>query len=381
MSDDRKTVTWNDLETLQDRTQDPRPVCTRLLDVWGYDLDKRKPGVAFVDAEGIPVTDLDLAAFMTPLVENRTVINVPKYKSRRAASVREGDYITSKDNRHGRLSGLTSKQGSFSFGIRIDDLNVIQVTEKENGETDTEVGAFRVLLLQDVTGDWYEGWSTIDILPNGLPREIFKKLSGAAAALKFQYFIHPNRWPSFYGKYYAFAKAAIVRLEDQMRHMRSETGRLRKELDIPPKKWGKSTKVGEEESIKVWAFEAFVDGIELTKEYEAYETTREAYDTAVALQKRLNALLEQLRFLTRATEYAFWKHAVCVNVPEDDVLDWLKGKKDGAPRRPSWTVTAGKAWETGFKIKKTYFARMPLKNGLMLRWRVWKKSERVAKDS
>lgn len=377
MSDDRKTVTWKDLEILKDRTQDVRPVCTRLLDIWGYDLDKRKPGIAFVDADGIPVTDLDLAAFMTPLVENRTVINVPKYKSRRAATVKEGQYTTSKDNRHGRLSGLTSKQGSFSFGIRIEDMNVIQMTEAEDGTVDTEIGDYRVLLLQDVDGEWYEGWSTIDILPHGLPKEVFKKLSGAASQLKFPYLIHPNRWPSFYGKYYAFAKAAIIRLEDQMKFMRAEVKRLQKELEIPPKKWPKSTTVGESKSIKVWAFEAFLDGVELSGEYTPYETTQEAYEKAYTLKGRLNGLLEQLRFLTRATEYAFYRHAVCINIDADDVLDWLKGEKGDEPRRPSWIVSEGKQWEK-IKIKKTHFARMQLKNDLALRWRVWQKSEKVA---
>jgi hypothetical protein len=380
---ERKTIDARDLEIVKDRTQDMRVLCARLLDAWGYDLEKRKPGVAWVDPDGIPVTDLDLAAFLTPLVENRVVVNLPKYTSRRAATQREGEWVTSKDNRHGRLTGLVSNKEAFSFGIRIEDMNVIQAKEKDDGQMDADIGAFRALLIQDVTGKWYEGWETIDIMPTGLSKEVFQKLSGAANTLKFQYLVHPMRWPSMYGVYYIVAKAAILRIEDQTRHLRSEVKRLREELGVEPPKWPRSEKVGEDEPIKVWAFEATLDGVDFTGEYEKYASTQEDLNAAIALEKRLRGFVEQLRFLTRCTEYSFWTHAVQKNIPADQCLYWLKGETGPmSPTLPTWIKKAGKQWVIGWKEsekKKICWARMEMIEGYHLRWRVWQKTERVAK--
>ena len=383
MHTDRKSIDARDLEIVKDRSQDMRVLCTRLMDAWGYNLDDRKPGVAWVDADGVPVTDLDLAAFLTPLVENRVVVNLPKYTSRRAATKREGEWVTSKDNRHGRLTGLTSKQDSFSFGIRIEDMNVIQAKTGADGKTEAEVGAFRALLIQDVTGKWYEGWESIDIMPTGLPNDVFQQLSGAAKELRFQYLVHPMRWPSMYGIYYLVAKAAILRLEDEGRFLKKEIKRLREELGIEPPVWPKSEKVGEDEPIKVWAFEATVDGVDFTGEYTPYESTREEFAQAVSLDKRLRGFLEQLRFLTRCTEYSFWTTAVQKNIPANECLDWLKGETaPKSPTLPVWIKKANKQWAVGWKegpTKKICWARMEVVNGVHLRWRVWEKTERVAK--
>jgi len=383
VTSERKTIDARDLDIVKNRQEDMRVLCKRLLDAWGYNLDKRKPGVAYVDADGVPVTDLDLAAFLTPLVENRVVVNLPKYKARRASTKREGEWVTSKDNRHGRLSGLTSKQDSFSFGIRIEDMNVIQTKTGADGTTEADVGAYRAMLLQDVTGEWYEGWESVDIMPTGLPNDVFQKLSGAAQELRFQYLVHPMRWPSMYGIYYLVAKGAIMRLEDELRFLRKEIKRLQEELDIAPPEWPKSQKVGEDEPITVWAFEAKVDGVELEGDYTPYESTHEAYKAAKSLKSRLNGFIEQLRFLTRCTEYSFWMSAVQKHIPADQCLVWLKGETGPmSPTLPTWIKKAEKQWETGWKEgpkKRVHWARMEMADGVHLRWRVWEKTERVAK--
>lgn len=383
VTSERKTIDIRDLDVIKNREEDMRVLCKRLLDAWGYNLDKRRPGVAWVDPDGVPVTDLDLAAFLTPLVENRVIVNLSKYQSRRAAAKREGEWVTSKDNRHGRLSGLTSNQAAFSFGIRIEDMNVIQAKTKEDGTTDADVGAYRAMLLQDVTGDWYEGWESVDIMPTGLPNDVFQKLSGAANELRFQYLVHPMRWPSFYGIYYLVAKVAIMRLEDELRFLRSEIKRLQEELNITPPEWPKSEKVGEDEPIKVWAFEAVVDGVDLEGEYTSYDSTHEGYKAAKSLKSRLTGFIEQLRFLTRCTEYSFWTTAVQKHIPADQCLVWLKGETGPmSPTLPTWIKKAEKEWETGWKEgpkKRVHWARMEIADGVHLRWRVWEKTERVAK--
>jgi hypothetical protein len=383
VTSERKTIDARDLDIVKDRSEDIRVLCKRLLDAWGYNLEKRKPGVAYVDADGIPVTDLDLAAFLTPLVENRVVVNLPKYEARRAATKREGEWVTSKDNRHGRLSGLTSKQDSFSFGIRIEDMNVIQTKTAADGTTEADVGAYRAMLLQDVTGVWYDGWESVDIMPTGLPNDVFQQLSGAAKELRFQYLVHPMRWPSFYGIYYLVAKVAIHRLEDELRFLRAEIKRLREELDVPPPEWPKSEKVGEDEPIKVWAFEAVVDGVELEGEYVPFAASHDELKRAQSLKSRLTGFIEQLRFLTRCTEYSFWMSAVQKHIPADQALTWLKGETGPmSPTLPTWIKKAEKQWETGWKEgpkKRVCWARMEMADGIFLRWRVWEKTERVAK--
>jgi len=360
-----------ELQKLSDRTQDVRAVANRLLDSWSFDLDSRKPGIAYVDPAGDPVTNLDLACLLSRLVEHRVVLNIPEYKTRRAATLTEGEYIPSKDNRHGRAMGLSANQEVFSFSILIEDMNIMK--------SDGTIGAPRYFMIQDVTGEWYEGWHSLELVQTGIEPELLKKLANATNTIKFQHFINPNRWPSFYGSPHLLALAADARLKDQMSFLRKEIKRLRDTLEIESAPYPKRHKVGKEKKISVWAMETALDGFELTGEYAPFETSQEGHDQAVSLDKRLRFLQKAIRFQYRATHWAFFKHALQKNVPEKKLLDWLSGNEPGEPLKASWVKD--KTWETGWKESKSkqkLWARMPMRDGLALRFRVRQKDEKVA---
>jgi hypothetical protein len=376
MSNVMKQIDFDDtVDKLADRSAVVIGTMNQLLDAWGFDLESRHPGVAYVDENGIPVTDLDLACFMSALAERRAVISLPSYKGMRAATVREGERVTSSENRHGRIAGLTSNQEVPSFGIMVDDANV--AVQHEDGSED--IGAFRNFLLQGFDGKWNPGWDTIELKPFGLDKEVFDALSNATNTIKFRYFIHPLRWPSFYGRPHLLAMLADVRLSDETRFLKAEAKRIREALGIQPKVWPKSTKVGESKPEKFLAFEAAVDGFELKGEYAPYPTTQDGLDQVMAKQKRYRQIQSQLRFQYRATQFAFLQEALKKQIPEDQLLDWLSGVGDTEPRKPVWVKD--KAWERDYKTSdkaKIRWARMEIQPGLYLRFRVWLKTEQVA---
>lgn len=359
---------------LADKTAMIQGTLNLLAESCGYDLETRHPHVECLDQNGIPVTDLELACFLSALVDRRAVITLPHYHGLRAASVKEGEHITSKENRHGRITGLISNQENASFGVRVDDANV--TVQHDDGSED--VGAHRVFLLQGPDGKWHPGWDVIEIQPFGLDKAVFEALTNGLKTLKFNSMIHQNRWTGFYGRPFLIQLLALMRLSDEQRFLTSEAQRLRDILGVQPKVWPKSAKVGEEKPIKVLAYEAKVDGFEFKGEYAAYENTQEGLDQVMAKQKRYRQIQDQLRFQTRATMFAFMQEAK-KRIPEDQLLDWLAGTGDQEPSKPVWVKD--KLWERGYKVKpkdRTYWARMEIQPGLFLRWRVWVKTEQVA---
>lgn len=376
-----KQITWKDLEVLAERGNDIRALCNRLYDAWGLNLDDRRPGIAYVDDQGHPVTNLDLAVFLSALVSNRAMVNLPVYKAMRAATKREGEWVTSKEGRHGQLTGMSSNAAVGSFGFRFNDLNVVQAEEGK----EPKAGLPRVMNLVGIDGKWYGGWKEgMEILPHGLPKDVFESLTTAAKTLKFQYFIHPNRWPSLYGVYYAIAKAAIVRLADERKALGKRIGELREKLEIPKKEWAKSHTVGSDKKEKVWAYEAELEGFDLkgAYTYEKCEETKAEWERLTDLNKRFGELLGQFRFLVRASEYAFRFHAIQPNVEDSQLKDWFAGKLDVQPRLPVWIKNRkeGNTWELGYKQtgKQKKWIKLNVQEDLAIIFRLWEKTERVA---
>jgi len=367
---------WKEeLASLSDRATDIRAPLNRLLDAWSFDLSSRKPGVAYVDDSGAAVTTLDLACFLSALADARAVVNLPEYQVRRAKTVTEGQMVVSNKNRHGRIISLSSNQDAFSFGFVCEDANVI--------DDQGNVGLPRTYLMQDIDGQWYEGWKSVDLLPTGLPGEVFQKLAGALSTLVFQYFIHPNRWPSFYGVPHLLALAADQRISDQLRFLKTESKRLKEILNIEPKVWPKTSKIGDEEKIKIWAMNVELDGFNLIGEYKQYPDTQDGLDSCNILSARLRAQQKNLRFQMRATAFAFYNEAIKPNIPEDKFLDWQKGEiaelQTLQPRKSGWVVD--KQWETGWKEKpksRTFWARMEIKEGYHVRFKLREKTESVS---
>jgi hypothetical protein len=151
------------MQRILNRSAPIQDVIDTLIDHWGYDLYTRKPGPAYYADGAFNATDLDLACFLSALVDRKAVINLPKYEAKRAKTIREGERVLSASNRHGQVQGLTANKEVFSFSVRILDQNVIQAGTEDTPDT---VGAFRNFMLVDIDGEWHDGWKTIEFMPS-----------------------------------------------------------------------------------------------------------------------------------------------------------------------------------------------------------------------
>ena len=380
------------LKILSDRSQAIMEVVNELVESWSYDLSKRKPGIAYVDDAGRPITDLDAACFMSFLADKRGVINVSMYKGMRAKQHTAGEVVVSSANRHGKLNYLTSNQKVWSFGFNFKDFNVM---------TADTVGKDRSFAMQGMDGEWYPGWDVIDVLPTGLAEDVLKVITDDDNKAYFKYFVHPMRWVSVFGESFRVAKyAADYRLADRIKFLKSELSRIRKALEISPTVWAKSEK--EKSRGKMfWAYESFIDGVPLTGEYKAIETTQEAYTEAKDEQKRLESIQRTLRFHVRASEFAWWQHMTKdmslhatngdgdVVVTEDPYKDpvlseqplrWV-AEGNVEISKPVWAKD--KTWKHGVgdplkPTGRTLYAAMEMEEGIEYRFRAMPKSEQVA---
>lgn len=360
------------IKAVQDLTRPVDDLAKKMISAWSMDLYTRKPGPAYDEDDVFVGTDLDLACFMIALAERNAVIILPKYRARRQAQKTEGEIIVSKDNRHGRIMGLSANKETFSFSVRVEDMNVIT----DNG---TKVGAPRNFMLVDLDGSWYKGWDSIQFVPSAIENDFLNDHSlWAGASVIFKNFVHPNRWISFYGRPYFVTKALIQRLEKESTHLNAEVKRLLAEgIDFPReaarKEWPQKKPVGEAERKTVTAFEAEIDLPEPEGEFVVLEKTQEALVAAADRRKDLvYSTIQKLRFMARATELAYYKHGLM---------------KDGIEKMPAWIQNA--AWERDFKQpkKRKKWNRLILTQpgvgefGIALRYRIWEKTEKVAADS
>jgi hypothetical protein len=361
------------MQRILDRSEPIQDIIDTLLDHWSYDLFSRKPGPAYFENGVFQPTDLDLACFMSALADRKAVIVLPHYTSRRAKTIREGERILSKTNRHGQIQGLTSNKEVFSFSVRILDQNVIQAGTET---TPDEAGAYRNFMLVDIDGTWHDGWSRIEFSPTAKENDFLKDKSlWTGNSVVFKNFVHPNRWISFYGQYYLLTKALIARLEDENKFLNTEVDRLLNAgCKFPPvgagakKEWPKTTK-GESVAEKVDAFEAEVD-LPFSGSFPTFQVENESLVEADTLARILKSkVVPALRFSTRATELAFFK-AGCKS---KGLPAWIKeGSRD--------------IWESGYVVegKKKEWERLiftqlfPGQKGIALRYRVYTKTERVA---
>lgn len=341
-------------------------VVDTLLEHWSYDLYTRKPGPAYYENGALEPTDLDLACFLSALVDRKAVIVLPHYESRRASTTRKGEHVVGDGSRHGNVMGLTANKEVFSFSIRINDASVVT---QGNGSTPDSVGAPRNFMLVDVTGKWHDGWSRIEFMPSAKENAFLhdKKL-WTGNTVVFKNFVHPNRWVSFYGQYYFLTKALIQRLETEATFRRAEQKRLLDEGATWPKGEGETLREypestrGESKPIMVEAFEAEIDApwrgkMALVKR-----------DELLPNRERVRFLqyhvLPRLRFATRATELAFTQ----ANGVQHAMPAWIKNAK----------------WDTNHVIGRTIWNRLVLTQlvpgqlGFALRCRTYEKTERVA---
>jgi len=344
-------------------------IATTLIDHWSYDLYSRKPGPALLDNGTLIPTDLDMACFLSALVDRRAVISLPEYKRARARSVKADQTVMSNRDRHGNVIGLTSNANTFAFGVRINDVNVVN-TDADGNQT---VGAPRVYLLTDMEGDWYDGWKTIQFLPTAKENAFLNDKSlWTDNQLVFKYFVHPNRWTSFYGQYYLLTKLVIDRLREEASTLRAMIreyksygiGGEEEKPDYPKPTAGPS------KAVKIQSLECIVE-VPFTSDFQRPHFEGSLEKQLQAAKDRLQyvqyRMLAPLSFAARITEYAFFRHV----------------QVQGQDTTPTW-VTA--SWDQGYKQKgkRKQWNRLALKQvypwtkSLAILYRIYEKTERVA---
>jgi len=331
----------------------------------------RKPGPALVDGifEG---TDLDLACFLTALSERGAVLNLPNYKSMRPSTIREGERISSKENRHGKILGVISNKDVFSFSLRIMDMNVM---------TSETVGEPRTFSLTTPDGNWYDGWDRIEWDPSAKENEFLTENElWTGSGIVFKHFAHPNRWISLYGQHYFITKALINRLTEQAADNFKQIKKMLAEgIEYPaigekgaPKVYGKSTKE-KGKSVKFESLEVEIDLPQNETKFLQIDSTQENLIKLTDERKYWNnTVIPTIRFATRLTEYVFYTNGM---------------KKDGGEKMPAW-LSGGTTWERDFKLprKQIQWDRLKLmqpgvgKFSVSIRKRIKSKAEIMAMD-
>lgn len=356
------------LATIRDRSTDISKTIEDVQSMWSFDMFSRKPGAAYLSDGTFVGTDLDLAVVLYTLADRGAVVQIPEYKSTRQTTVREGQMLSSKENRHGKLAQVISNKETFNFSVRINDMNVM---------TSDSVGDYRSFLITKFDGDWNPHWTSLKFLPNAEENKFIAE-SGILSGNKihFKNFVHPNRWTSMYGKSYLITKALISRIEEESSYYGKLIKKMKAEgVEYPeesaPKVWEKTTAVGEKKSIKVKAFEAYVDIPDNNSEFPTYESTVDNLVRLTQLRKHyIFNVLPKLRFMTRATECAFSQHI----------------REKGLNNFPSWFTNT--KWEENYVEtgKRTKWNRLVLfqpavgQRAVAIRFREWEKSEQVSID-
>jgi hypothetical protein len=370
----KEVASSDSMQLILNRSVDVQEVIKVVTDHWAYDLFSRKPGPAYYDKTGsLQMTDLDLACFLSALVDRKAVICLPHYKARRATTKREGEVVTSKTNRHGKVMGLTANSEVMSFSIRINDMNVIQAGTETKEDS---VGAPRNFMLVDVNGTWHEGWDRIEFMPSAKENDFLKDRSlWTGNTIYFKNFVHPNRWSAFYGQHYLLLKALIDRLEEEAKFLRTEVKRvLVAGITYPTsgegakKEWPKSEE-GESKAIIVKAFECEIDAPFIDSFTKVKTTQAGLVEASKRVSEYTYHVLPLLRFHARATELAFYQKGCA----EAGFPSWIKGAE----------------WTTGYRQegKRTDWNRLVLHQaevgqiGFALRYRIYDKTERVALNS
>ena len=302
-----------------------------LIDLWKPDLFSRKPAPAYnVDGE-FQGTDLDMHTFLSALVDRGAMINLPEYKAMRGTVLKEGQYLVSKENRHGKCMGLSSNKDVFSFGVRIKDVNVM---------LSEDAGDFRVFNLMDVTGEWHEGWKSLEFLPNQKENDFIEQWAlSNDNKITFKHFISPWRRYTIYSAAYFLTKMAIIRLDDEAKYL---SGLIRymdtQGIKLPEeekKVWPSSTKVENEKKITVKSVTFDVDIPPLSGEYPMVDMTWDNLKEAIKRRKWLVYTVKPiLQYALRGNEFANFKYI------------------NGGKEFPHWIQ--GVQWEEGYTMPPTF---------------------------
>jgi hypothetical protein len=373
-------MTNDDFFVMADCGVDVIPLAEAYLRHWAYDLHARKPGPALLVDGVLQPTDLDLACFLSALADRGAVINIPEYHAARPTTLSSDEHVVSKENRHGKVIGLTSNREVFSFSVIVEDANVVKLGDERRPDV---VGAPRAFMLTDLDGSWRnDGWKTIEFHPTAKENAFLEKNQlWTAEQLVFTNWVHPNRWVSFYGRPYFCTKALVARLSSEATWRRAEQKRLlSRGVKFPVLKGrlesGRGGADRQEEPGApriVTAFEAEVEAPALSKTFpwKGLPLTQAALVKNAEKEHRIqHELLPKLRLATRLTELAFWQH-----VRPDH--GYLEGTGHSFPR-PAWVSERWRKVVPGGNRKEWFRIDLPhVMAGAALQWRIYPKKEVV----
>jgi hypothetical protein len=379
------------MKVIQDRTQDILPTAQEIVDSWSADLFQRKPAPAANSLGEFQGTDLDLSTFMSALAQRSAVINIPKYDTMRARTVKANQRVISRDNRHGNILSLYANKEVFSFGVRILDQNVV-TQDPETGKEWT--GEPRNFTLVNIQGKWHDGWRSLEFSPTAKENDFLKdRHLWTNNSVIFSYFVHPQRWQSFYGQAYFILKALINRLTEEASYLRQTIKNMQVEGVSFPEGYkdsytpGPSTPASASDKIKVLAFQAEIDhppsDTQFSNSLPLYPENLKFLDQRMRM---LVSLRDKANFSARSVELAFCRHGFQGSCPDMTSPDFLSKIQDSTENLPPWLEAK---WERSFVLpgKKNQWNRMVYgqrvvgEYGFGLRYRFWQKTEHVSPET
>jgi len=313
----------------------------------------------------------DMAVFLYTLGSRNAVIKIPEYKSFTQTKFREGEMLSSKENRHGPITGMVSNKETWNFSVRIKDANVM---------TSSSVGEARTFTLTDFNGDWYEGWDAIQFMPDAKENEFIREYAmSVGGRIEFEHFIHPNRWTSMYGTRYFITKMLIQRLQAEGQYYnKCIKSMIANGVKYPGggdgTKSAKSFTSDKTDAGKQIQVPTFVVELDAPSNDTEFPEFKESPETLKMLTDRRNRFVysvnSDLNFMARITEKAFY-----------DTLD-----ENGIPKyTPNWMknlkfVTDYKVPPRGRKLWNRFVIYQPedFNLGFAVRYAKAMKSHRVS---
>lgn len=351
-----------DIKLLLDPSSDLLALAERLEGNYLFDLLSRKPSL--VDQEQ-GITDLDLATLLDTLAQRHAMIIIEDYRSLRVGTAAGVPTTTAQlgSRRTGQINYLSGNQDCWSFSVNV---------RHDNDEV-------RNYSITGVRGELYQGWGQLRLDLNATENDFLADRGMQLGQLKFQHFVHPNRWVAFYGLPYLTLKLLIQQIGNELSYLRP----LLKDYKQPTiyNKAESTTDKPATKKVDVYTLEAEVDFPLPTPNYAIFYPQLEnskslpthLLDQYLARERQLAAILTRLRFRARVTEFAFMHHG-------HDV--------DGGARFPAWIRNA--QWEKDYRPNPRSpkrWNRLVLVQpkvgelGIALRYRGYTRKETVKDDS
>ncbi len=326
----------------------------------------RNPSPALDENGDFQCTDLDLLSFLTPIAARHAVIEIPRYRNRRQIVKRQGERKIG-TNQFGPITSLVSNKDVFSFSVKIHDKTIV-AKDAESGQEN--IGAFRNYMIVDCDGHWYDGWDRIVWDPNAEENAFLKeKKLWTGNSVRFQHYVHPNRWQSIFGAPYLLKKMLLARIDDEAGFYRQEMKRLAAAgIELPAGEkleYKPAIFEGQTKAIEVETMEMLLAMPEFSGSYESVPLTVEGMLKAYRRQKLLTYTWKPaVQFTARADEAAFMRYGLDSH-GNARIAHWIKNAQWSQWRKNS---------------RSALYNRLILGDDMALLYRTKTKTEQVSLD-